>query len=102
MRYDVPIEFDIVAMAEPGNRGSELRVRMNAIPVGENRNVTWHAGVGLWANHYRYHLEHTACGEPDVLNLATEQLLTEGRAHFKVHCMMQNLENAGFVVVKRA
>jgi hypothetical protein len=101
MRYDVPTEFEVIAVATSGGTGSDLRVQLHAATLIDGGRFLFRTDPGRWENNLRFHLERNAGADSGDLDAATLQLSSGETARFKVTCTPQDLIDMGFCGINR-
>jgi hypothetical protein len=101
LRYDVPTEFEVIAVATSEGEGPDLRVQLHAATVADGGRFLFRSEPAPWETDLRFHLERNAGANPVDLDAATLQLSSAETARFKVTCTPQNLIDMGFNGVNR-
>jgi hypothetical protein len=101
MRYDVPTEFEVIAVATSESKGSHLRVQLHAATLIDGGRFLFRTEPALWETDLRFQLEHSGGVDLVDLDAATLQLSNAETARFKVTCSPQDLIEMGFSEISR-
>jgi hypothetical protein len=96
MKYNVPTEFEVIAVATSASKGPDMRVQLHAATLIDGGRFLFRVEPAFWETDLRLQLEWSGGVDPDDLDAATLQLTRGQSARFKVMCTPQNLLDMGF------